>query len=109
MKAKLTMLLTVLVFATGAFGAISVTNASAGPLLCKESGCGGKGAKEYAILWAEVNHHLVSIHIEDCEKNTQYGAQWDCWGYGYDPYNGNKMRFHIWLGEYGGEKEWTEP
>jgi len=52
MKVKLATLVTALVFVTGAFGASSVTNASAKPLLCKESGCGGLGAKEYAKKYA---------------------------------------------------------
>ncbi|HTD10355.1 MAG TPA: hypothetical protein VK680_15835 [Solirubrobacteraceae bacterium] len=109
MKAKLATLVTALVLVTGAFGVLSVTNASARPLLCEKSGCGGKGAREYAIKYAEEEHHLTSVKIEGCMLNSQYGAQWDCWGYGYNPYNGEKIKFHIWLGEYGAEKHWTEP
>jgi hypothetical protein len=109
MRVRLATAVSLLVFACGAFGAMSST-ATARPLLCEKSGCGGPGAREYSERYAkegrgfEGANEMRFIETSGCEKNTQYGAQWDCWGWAWDEVDQLEWKWHMWVGEYGGFK-----
>jgi hypothetical protein len=52
-------------------------------LLCEKSGCGGKGAYEWAEKRVEEHDSGVAAHTERCKKyntNEEYVTQWACWG-----------------------------
>jgi hypothetical protein len=79
------------------------------PNIC-ETECGGSwGAKEHAKWFAENNHPLYSVGISGCNKNSEHGAQWVCWGQGFHLYTGNPEKFHVWISQYGYEQWWTQP
>ena len=108
MRVRLTML-AALVVTCAALGTMSAT-ATAGPLLCEKSGCGGKGAQEYSEQYAKegrefgVNFGFINVKTFGCMKNSQYGAQWDCWGQAEESLEGEFYEWHMWVGEYGGFK-----
>jgi hypothetical protein len=113
MRVKLATTLTALICAVGAMGAVSVIVPTAGaakPDLC-EYECGGKwGAREHAKAFAE-QHGMDFVEVHGCAHNSEYGAQWDCWGDGNrnNEYGlGYEYEFHVWMGEFGVEKHWTE-
>jgi hypothetical protein len=92
------------------------STASAGPLLCEKSGCGGKGAREYSVKYVQEERgwgggpaEFRFIEVEGCMKNTQYGAQWDCWGDAWDEVEQYETGWHMWVGEYGEFKHATYP
>lgn len=106
MKVKLAAMVTALV-CLSAFCTFSITSpvaTAAKPNLC-ETECGGSwGAREHARAFAE-QHGLTSIEIEGCTLNSEYGAQWVCWGNGWE--GDNRWEFHVWMGQFGVEKHWT--
>jgi hypothetical protein len=108
-------LVTVVVVACGALGALSSTATAAKPVakpfLCEKSGCGGKGAQEYSEKYVHECKEFPGpcggfegVYTSGCMKNTQYGAQWDCWGWGKEVVDGTWYEWHMWVGEYGGFK-----
>jgi hypothetical protein len=120
MRIKVATFIAALVCASGVFGAFSIMSPIAAaisikPALC-EYECGGSwGAREHAKAFAEDEEHgLFDVYlkyngqtgIKGCELNSQYGAQWDCWGAGYSA-GYSIWDFHVWMGEYGKEKHWV--
>lgn len=109
MRVKLATILTALVCVGGTFGAFSAMSpaiATANTNIC-EIECGGSwGAREHAEVYAE-RHNLRRPHIEGCKLNSEYGAQWVCWGYGTEPVLQEIFYFHVWIDAYGYEKHWT--
>jgi hypothetical protein len=110
MKVRLATMATVVVVVCSALGAMS-TAASARPLLCEKSGCGGKGAQEYSEKYVHECKGFggfcagfEGVVTYGCMKNTQYGAQWDCWGEATEELEGVRWEWHMWVGEYGGYK-----
>jgi hypothetical protein len=83
------------------------TAASARPLLCEKSGCGGKGAREYSEKYVKEcrdwggSCEFRFIEVSGCMKNTQHGAQWDCWGKAWEESSQIEFTWHVWVGEYG--------
>lgn len=111
MRVKLTSLAAALVCASGVLGAFSIAAPTASatgvkPAICKEYCDGSWGAKEHAQVFAE-DHELYNVGIENCTENTQYEAQWVCWGYGQADGTGQEWHFHVWIGPYGREREWV--
>ncbi len=111
MKVRWATLVTVVVVACGALGAMSTTATAAKPLLCEKSGCGGKGAQEYSEKYVHECKEFpgfcggfYDVRTFGCMKNTQYGAQWDCWGEGTEEDEDFPYKWHMWVGEYGGFK-----
>jgi hypothetical protein len=106
MRDRLATVVTLLVLACGALGAMS-TAASARPLLCEKAGCGGKGAQEYSEKYVKegrefgFNGGFDHISTFGCMKNTQYGAQWDCWGEARESLENFYYEWHMWVGQYG--------
>lgn len=100
------------IISTLAIAAFAVTPAlaTASPNLCEKSGCGGKGAQEYSEQYAregrgfEGANEMRFVSTNGCMKNTQYGAQWDCWGTAWDEVDQLEWTWHMWVGEYGGFK-----
>jgi hypothetical protein len=106
MRVRLATIATAFVIA-GSAGSIMLpvaTASAAKPDLCETSCEGSWGAREHAVAFAEA-HGLSSITIEGCKKNSEHGAQWVCWGTGWE--GANRWHFHVWMGEYGREKWWT--
>jgi|SRR5664279_1612080 len=115
MRVRLATTVTLVVFACGALGAMS-TAASARPLLCEKSGCGGKGAREYTEKYANEAREYPGGGVEirfaeadGCMKNSQYGAQWDCWGTAWNETDDVPESWHVWVGQYGEFKHATWP
>jgi hypothetical protein len=111
MRVKLATVVTALICVSG-FGAFTIMSpaaTAAKPDLC-ETECGGKwGAREHAAEFAR-QHGLKEVTVYGCELNSQYGSQWDCWGRGTREERGlgYLYEWHVWMGEYGVEKHWTE-
>jgi hypothetical protein len=109
MRIKLAALATTLVCALGAFSVMSPAASATGvtPNIC-ENECGGSwGAWQHSKYYAEDVHGLVYVAKEGCAKNSEHGAQWDCWGFGFNPYSGQQIWFHCWVSEYGYEQWYT--
>jgi hypothetical protein len=108
MRVKLATIATTLVCIGGAFGAVSAmapAALAAKPDLCKTT-CGESwGAIQHAEVYAK-NHDLSSVVIENCTPNSEFGAQWVCWGYGTEVVLQEVFHFHVWISEYGYEQHW---
>lgn len=110
MRVKLAMMAATIACCLGVAGTTMLPSAASAvsvkPNLC-EYECGGSwGAREHAKEFAK-QHGLSSVKINGCELNYEYYAQWDCWGVGDRPSN-QQYEWHVWIGEFGIEKHWTE-